>query len=95
MSIAMYSHHPELTLEQFDQIDRRIHEAIGGGEPKGMIYHSVIGADHGLTVYEIWESEEDFRSFGQLLMPIITEMGLGPGQPVITPVYRLVQEARS
>jgi hypothetical protein len=55
----------------------------------------VIGADHGLTVYEIWESEEDFRSFGQLLMPIITEMGLGPGQPVITPVYRLVQEARS
>ena len=24
----------------------------------------------------------------------ITEMGLGPGQPVITPVYRLVQEAR-
>jgi hypothetical protein len=54
----------------------------------------VIGADHGLTVYEIWESEEDFRSFGQLLMPIITEMGLGPGQPVITPVYRLVQESR-
>jgi len=94
MSIAMYSHHPELTLEQFDQIDRRIHEAIGG-EPKGMIHHSVIGADHGLTVYEIWESEEDFRSFGQLLMPIITAMGLGPGQPVITPVYRLVQEARS
>ena len=93
MPIAMYSHHTELTLEQFDQIDGRIHEAIGG-EPKGMIHHSVIGADQGLTVYEICESEEDFRSFGQLLMPIITAMGLGPGQPVITPVYRLVQKAR-
>jgi hypothetical protein len=45
MRIAMYSHHPELTLEMFDQIDRRIYEALGGDEPKGMIHHSVIGAD--------------------------------------------------
>ena len=95
MPIAIYSHHRELTLEESGQVDRRIHEVIGGGEREGMIHHSVIGADQGLTVYEIWESEEDFRSFGQLLMPIITETGLGPGQPVITPVYRLVQEARS
>ena len=94
MPIAMYSHHPELTLEQFDEVDRRIHEATGGGEPKGMIHHSVIGADQGVTVYEIWESEEDFQAFGKLLIPIITAMGLGPGHPVIGPVHRLVQEAR-
>jgi heme-degrading monooxygenase HmoA len=95
MQIAMYSHHPELTLEMFDQIDRQIHAALGGGEPKGMIHHSVIGAGQGVTVYEIWESEEDFQAFGQLLLPIIAEMGLGPGHPVISPVYRLVQDARS
>jgi hypothetical protein len=94
MRIAMYSHHPDLTLEMFDQIDRRIHEALGG-EPKGMIHHSVIGAGQGVTVYEIWESEEEFQAFGQLLMPIIADFGLGPGHPVISPVHRLVQDARS
>jgi hypothetical protein len=35
MPIAMYSHHPELTLEQFDQIDRRIHEASAAVSPRG------------------------------------------------------------
>jgi len=94
MQIAMYSHHPDLALEKFDEIDRRIHEALGGGEPKGMVQHSVTGAGRGVRVYEIWESEEDFRAFGEVLLPIIAEMGLGPGQPVISPVYRLVQDAR-
>jgi len=94
MQIAMYSQHPELTLEMFDQIDRLVHASLGGGEPKGMIHHSVIGADQGVTVFEIWESQEDFEAFGKVLVPIITEMGLGPGHPVISPVYRLVQEAR-
>jgi len=59
-----------------------------------MVQHSVTGAGRGVRVYEIWESEEDFRAFGEVLLPIIAEMGLGPGQPVISPVYRLVQDAR-
>jgi len=49
----------------------------------------------GPAVFEIWESEADLAAFGQLLGPIITEMGLGSGQPVVVPLHRLVQEARS
>ena len=43
MPIAVYFHHPNLTLEQFDEVDRRVHEATGGAEPGGLIHHSVYG----------------------------------------------------
>ena len=87
MPIAMLSSHPNLTLAHVDEVDRRIHEATGGGNANGLIRHWVSGTDAGLTVYEIWESEADLAAFGQLLGPIITEMGLGSGQPVVVPLH--------
>jgi hypothetical protein len=95
MPIAVYFHPPKLTLEQLDQVDRRIQQAMGGGEPKGNIHHSVFGTDGDLMIYDIWESEEDFAAFGKVLMPIVAELGLDAGQPAIMPVHMLFQEARS
>ena len=95
MAIAVYFHPPALTLAQFDEVDRRAHEAIGGGEPKGNIHSSVFGTDGNLMIYHIWETREDFEAFGKVLMPIIAELGLDPGQPEIMPVHRLFQEARA
>jgi heme-degrading monooxygenase HmoA len=94
MPIAVYLHPPNLTLEQFDQVDRRVQEAIGGGGPKGNIHHSVFGTDGQLMIYDIWESEADFEAFGKVLMPIVAEMGLDAGEPAVMPVHRL-QEGRS
>jgi len=56
MPIAVYFHHPNLTLEQFDEVDRRVHEATGGAEPKGLIHHCVYGTDGDLQTFEIWAS---------------------------------------
>ena len=93
MPIAVYFHHPNLTLEQFDEVDRRVHEATGGAEPGGLIHHSVYGADGDLQTFEIWASGDAFEAFGQLLRPIITELGVQAGQPVIMPLHRLTQQA--
>jgi hypothetical protein len=94
VAIAVYFHPPKLTLAQFHEVDRRIHELVGG-EPNGNIHGSVFGTDGDLMIYDIWESQEDFEAFGKVLMPILEELGLEPGQPAVMPVHRLFQEARS
>jgi hypothetical protein len=94
MAIAVYFHPPGLTLKQFDEVDRRVREAVRG-EPKGNIHSSVFGTDGDLMLYDIWESQEDFEAFGKVLMPILGELGIDPGKPDVMPVHRLLQEARS
>ena len=93
MPITVYFHHPNLTLEQFDDVDRRVHQATGGAEPEGLIHHPVYGTDGDLQIFEIWASGDTFEAFGQLLMPIIAELGVQAGQPVIMPLHRLTQQA--
>jgi hypothetical protein len=81
-----------MTLEQFKESHRRLDEA-GAGDPKGRIHHSCFGQDGDLMVYDVWESPEAFDAFGQTLMPILSEIGIDPGEPAIMPIYRLSQVA--
>jgi hypothetical protein len=46
-------------------------------------------------VYEIWDSPESFQAFGEVLMPILAEVGIDPGEPAVMPIHRLDQAARS
>jgi hypothetical protein len=91
--IAVYFRHPDLSLEAFDEVDRRVHEATGGAEPDGLLHHSVYGTDGDLHTFEIWDSADAFEAFGRLLMPIIAELGVQAGQPFIMPLHRLTQQA--
>jgi hypothetical protein len=52
----------------------------------------VFGADGDLMIFDIWESQADFEAFGQVMVPILVELGLDPGKPEIMPVHRLFQE---
>jgi quinol monooxygenase YgiN len=90
MAIAVYSHPKELSLETFEEIHRRL-TAAGAGEPAGRLHHSCFGDDGNLMIYDIWESQEAFDSFGQTLMPIIAELGADPGEPAIIPLHHLDQ----
>jgi hypothetical protein len=92
MPIAVYLHPPGLTLDQFDEIDRRVREAVGDSRPKGNLHLSVFGEDGNLMIFDIWESQADFEAFGQVMMPILAELGLDPGRPDVMPVHRLFQE---
>ena len=93
MAVAVYVHPKGMTLEQFEESHRRLDEA-GAGDPKGRIHHSCFGQDGDLMVYDVWESPEAFGAFGQTLMPILSEVGIDPGEPAIMPIYRLNQVAR-
>ena len=42
-------------------------------------------------VFEIWDSQENFDTFGRTLMPILSQLGIDPGQPDIMPVHKIIQ----
>ena len=95
MAIGVYFQPAGLTLEQFDEINRRLLQELPNlaqGPPRGGLHLSVFGEEGQLAVFNIWQSEEDWREFSSVLMPILAEVGLAEATPMVVPVHRLNQE---
>lgn len=86
MSIVVRFSPSNLTVEKYDESVRRL-EGSGDFPPDGMDYHVCFGAGDNLKVSEIWDSEEQWKAFGERLMPILQEIGIEPGQPDVFPVH--------
>jgi hypothetical protein len=94
MAIATYFHPKAMTLEQFEEIHERLDKAGERNNPH-RLHHSCFGEDGSLMVYDIWDSQESFRAFGEVLMPILAEVGVEPGEPMVMPVHKLIQTEQS
>lgn len=79
-----------MTTAQYDEILRRLEEA-GAGAPPGRLYHVCYGEGDQLRVTDVWESDQTFQSFGQVLMPILQQVGVDPGQPAIDRVHNVIE----
>jgi hypothetical protein len=90
MSVLIRFAPASLTAEQYDESVRRLKEA-GDWPPEGLEYHLCFGSEGNLRVSEIWDSEQQFQAFGERLMPILTEVGIDPGQPEMMPVHNIVK----
>ncbi len=78
---------PGGTSEQYDKIWDSL-RAAGESNPKGLLSH--VGAakpDGSWFVCDIWESEEDFKEFGKVLMPIVASSGMPLSEPMILPTH--------
>ena len=78
-----------LTAAKYDEVIKQL-DAAGAGAPKGRSYHVCFGDPNNLFVSDIWDNMEDFQAFGQTLLPIMSSLGLDPGQPVILPVHNVI-----
>lgn len=91
MAISIYVNPASLTAAQYDDIGGRL-DAAGAGKPAGRLYHACFGSGDKLQVFEIWESQQASDKFREtLLMPILQEVGLDPGQLMVEPVHNLIQ----
>lgn len=90
MSLAVYFHPEAMSAKKYDEAMARL-EAAGQGRPKGRTHHSTFGSADALMVYDVWASQADFDAFGAVLMPILGELGIDPGQPDIMPIHNIVQ----
>ena len=86
MSILVRFTPSSLTAEQYDESVRRLEES-GGFPPEGMEYHVCFGGDGSLRVSEIWDSREQFEAFGERLMPILADIGIGAGEPEVLEIH--------
>jgi hypothetical protein len=77
------------TTEQYDEVIRRLEDA-GGFPVEGLEYHVCFLVDGKVRVSEIWDSHEQFRAFGERLMPVLADVGIDPGQPEILEIHNIV-----
>jgi hypothetical protein len=90
MAISIYVNPASLTAAQYDDIGGRL-DAAGAGKPAGRLYHACFGSGDKLQIFEIWESQQASDKFRETLIPILQEIGLDPGQPMVEPVHNLIQ----
>ncbi len=79
-----------MSSEKYDQVIKQL-EAAGAAAPKGRIFHVAFGPKEALRVSDIWDTQENFDRFGQVLMPIMQEIGVDPGAPEFIEVHNLIR----
>jgi hypothetical protein len=77
------------TAGQYDEIVRRLEDA-GFGAPVGRRFHTCWGDPSAVGVVDVWESLADFEAFGQVLMPIIQDVGATVAEPEIHETHNII-----
>ena len=91
MAIAIYFNPTSpMSAEKYDECMRKL-DAAGAASPAGRTHHSTFGPPDALMVFDIWDSQETFEAFGATLMPILGELGVDVGEPMVMPVHNIVQ----
>jgi hypothetical protein len=96
MAIGGYFNFENTTLKQYDEVSRR----LNNGQPLtklsdwpggGVLEHAAWQGESGsLSVFDVWESAKAFQTFGEMLMPIIGEVGLPQAEPQIAQLHNFV-----
>ncbi len=88
MSIVVRHQPKALTREQYDAVSSRMGEA-GNWPPDGLDMHVLFGTEGDLRVSEIWDSEEQFRSFMPRLTAVMDEVGVRYSEPEVFEAHEL------
>jgi hypothetical protein len=89
MSIVVRFRPSNLTITQYEEVVRR-EEATGKFPPDGREYHVCFGTDGDLVVSEIWDSPEQLQAYGEVLMPMLADVGVQlSGEPEIFEVHNI------
>jgi len=86
---------PGATQEQYEQVAARLSDGHGLNSPSdwpvdGILAHVAGPTADGWRVVDVWESEEAFQRFGDVMGPVLQEFGY-PGQPQIFEVHHFVK----
>lgn len=89
MALGFYFASESFSPEQYDEAVRRL-EAAGAGAPPGRLYHCAFSGPGGLQIFDVWDSQGSFEKFGQTLLPILSELGVDPGEPQVAEVHNII-----
>ena len=94
--IAVVFESPELTREVYEESIRRLTDghidrlqSVSDWPVEGLRAHVAGQGEHAFRVIDVWDSEDAFRRFGELLVPILEQLGVRE-QPEVFPVHAFV-----
>ncbi len=90
MAVAFLSTPASMTAEQYDRVIEQL-EASGAGDPPGRRFHACFGPDHHLTMFDVWDSVDEFQAFAVKLMPILAneQIETASAEPLV--IHRLIE----
>ena len=89
MSILLNFKTPGFTVAKYEEATKQL-RAAGVGAPEGRGYHVCYGDPNGVSVTDVWDNIEDFKAFGQILIPILQSLGVDIAQPDVQEVHNIV-----
>jgi hypothetical protein len=90
MAISFYFVHSGFTPEKYSDTLKQL-EAAGAGAPKGRTLHVALDIGGEISVFDIWESQEEFDAFGATLVPILSGLGIELSEPMVAPVHNVIE----
>jgi hypothetical protein len=90
MALGFYFRASSFSPEKYDEAIKLL-DAAGAGAPEGRSHHIALEADGNIQVFDVWESQEAFEAFGVTLIPILTGLGVDPGEPMVAPVHNVIE----
>ena len=88
MAIVVEFNSPDMTAAQYDSIIRDL-ESKGAGSPDGRVSHVAAPSSDGWFVVDVWESQEKFDRFGEVLIPIMQATGV-TATPEVRAVHNII-----
>lgn len=89
MALGIYFAHEGFTPDKYASAIKQL-EAAGAGAPKGRTLHVALESGGAIQVFDIWESQEDFDAFGATLVPILGDLGVVLGEPMVATVHNVI-----
>lgn len=95
MAVVVVHEIPGGTQEDYEKVvslltDGGTLDSVDDWPVEGLVLHTAAPTDRGWRVVDVWESEEAFKAFGEVLVPKLQEAGLG-GEPEMTQAYKVIK----
>jgi hypothetical protein len=95
MAVVLVHQGPTLTQEKYEEVVRKLADGKSRMESPsdwpvaGLLVHAAGQGASGFRVVDVWESEEACNQFGEILAPILQEVGIDE-QPDLYPAHAFV-----
>ena len=81
---------PDVTTDQYDETISRL-EKSGEWLPEGLAFHVAFKSNGSVRVSEIWDSREQLETFGERLMPVLKDVGIGfASEPELLEIHNVI-----
>jgi len=95
MPVVLIHHGPSLTEEKYEETVRKLTggksrmESPSDWPVEGLLVHAAGQGSQGFRVVDVWQSEEASNRFGEILAPILDDLGIDDA-PEMYPAHTFV-----